>query len=622
MLLWMVLRSHANDQRSFWSGSDGLTLLTGVLGLVWNIGAFCGYGLLSIGLLGPSPVLLAVALSALGFLPAVVVHSVLRSRGMLGQAAHRCILLFAYGLSFIGSVLHLRVAVVTQHAPSQSALVILTIGFVAVMIALLLSTRKQPGWGRALWVVALAVFAVSALHLSRREGADPWWLALTGHQASLPLALAFLHEDYRFALADMFLKRALALILLVSLVFGLYAMGISPLLGSAIGNSIADQRTTLMLLAMWVVTALAYPWIRTISASFVDKMVLRRADYDMLLAEVGRSAGRHETAEAILHEMKHLLGPALTAHSIQWKTMDAPDAQSPQNLVSVTVGRKAVAFIPTVEPPYYYLSIDELGGGRRLLSDDIAAIERVALLLARRIDAVRTAQERLETNLREREMSKLAAEAELRALRAQIHPHFLFNALTTIGYLIQTAPDQALTTLMRLSGLLRSVLRSGPEFATLGDELNIVEAYLDIERARFEDRLKVSIDVPQQLRHLRIPALLIQPIVENAIKHGIGKSLAGGEVRIAATRNESPATLRIIVEDSGAGADELQFSNGRRRGVGLNNVDRRLKCYGQGLASMKIRSHPGLGTRVEIELPAEVPAPAGITNEARFTGRH
>ena len=96
-------------------------------------------------------------------------------------------------------------------------------------------------------------------------------------------------------------------------------------------------------------------------------------------------------------------------------------------------------------------------------------------------------------------MAKLATEAELRALRAQINPHFLFNALTTIGYLIQTAPPRALETLMRLTALLRGVLRSEGEFTTLGRELELVESYLDIERARFEHRLRVSIDVPARL---------------------------------------------------------------------------------------------------------------------------
>src|SRR5216117_2914281 len=117
-------------------------------------------------------------------------------------------------------------------------------------------------------------------------------------------------------------------------------------------------------------------------------------------------------------------------------------------------------------------------------------------IAARRIDAIRVTQERHEREIREREMGRLATEAELRALRAQINPHFLFNALTTIGYLIQKAPPRALETLLRLTALLRGVLRSEGEVTTLGRELELVESYLDIERARFEHRLRVTIDVP------------------------------------------------------------------------------------------------------------------------------
>src|SRR5438045_3239977 len=162
--------------------------------------------------------------------------------------------------------------------------------------------------------------------------------------------------------------------------------------------------------------------------------------------------------------------------------------------------------------------IAPLTGGRRLLSDDVATLEAIVTIAARRIDAIRVTQERHDREIREREMGRLATEAELRALRAQINPHFLFNALTTIGYLIQTAPPRALQTLLRLTALLRAVLRSEGEFTTLGRELEIIESYLDIEHARFEQRLHVTIDVPTRLRNVRLPPLILQPLVENAIK--------------------------------------------------------------------------------------------------------
>jgi sensor histidine kinase YesM len=159
---------------------------------------------------------------------------------------------------------------------------------------------------------------------------------------------------------------------------------------------------------------------------------------------------------------------------------------------------------------------------------------------------------------------------------------------------------------MRLSGLLRSVLRSAPEFSTLGEELKIIVAYLEIERARFEERLVVHAEVSEELQKMRIPTLLLQPLVENAVKHGISKRASGGTLRISARLIESASpTLLVTVEDTGAGADEASFAAGRTQGVGLNNVEKRLQCYSNGSASMQIQSRPGHGTTIEITLPAE-----------------
>jgi LytS/YehU family sensor histidine kinase len=268
--------------------------------------------------------------------------------------------------------------------------------------------------------------------------------------------------------------------------------------------------------------------------------------------------------------------------------------------------RVTTILAPTTEPPQYRLTISGMAGGRRLLSDDVAFLEAVAVMVARRIDAVRVIHERCARDLREQETIKLATEAELRALRAQVNPHFLFNALTTIGYLIQTAPESAFETLMRLTTLLRGVLRrSEGEFTTLGEEIELIESYLEIERARFEDRLRVTIDAPRELRNHRIPALLVQPLVENAIKHGISPSRAGGEVVISA-RLVSGDKLQIGVRDTGLGVSEQAMAQGRKRGVGLSNVERRLKTHYGDQASFSINSAPGNGTMVEISLPVSL----------------
>jgi two-component system LytT family sensor kinase len=145
---------------------------------------------------------------------------------------------------------------------------------------------------------------------------------------------------------------------------------------------------------------------------------------------------------------------------------------------------------------------------------------------------------------------------------------------------------------------------------TLGEELALIAAYLDIERARFEERLRVSVDVPEHLLPLRLPSLIVQPLVENAIKHGITPSKFGGEVCIrarlevlSADDNGSGEVLSITVSDTGVGANEMELARGRRRGVGLSNIEQRLHCYSGQSASLRIESTPGEGTVVELKMP-------------------
>lgn len=640
MLLWMVLRqSHSTENER--ATKDGLPLLTALLGLAWNVGGLLTFGLSPLSHVREAwffPLLVAAAFTALGFLPAVVVHSILRTgETWQGRSLAWGMSVAAYGLSTAASVLHFQQALARQDAPSHWALHVLTWGFALLIVALILTTRGAPvknGWPLA-GVAALAVFAVSAAHLSHHEGADyAWWVELSGHHASLPLIAVILYQDYRFALADLFLKRALALMLLVAVSFGLYASVAAPLLHRWQPEAALHPWAIGLILALWVSTALLYPWLQRAVVWFVDAIILRRADYAALQHELAQTLADCESADAVLEAVCTRLAAALTAREIQWTAQPNPfpaKGQSGALLPRVDLTRRTreaapaptSILVPTSEAPQYRLHVGELAGGRRLLSDDLALLETVALLAARRIDAVRVVHERCVRDLHEQEMLKLATEAELRALRAQINPHFLFNALTTIGYLIQTAPERAVQTLLRLTALLRAVLRKGEgEFCTLGEELELIEAYLDIERARFEDRLRVLVDVPPELHNLRIPALLLQPLVENAIKHGITPLRAGGEVVVWArleAGKDNAERLHIRVTDTGQGAGEQALAHGRKHGVGLANVEQRLQRHFADNASFSLRSAPGLGTTVELLLP--VAAAATTNNVVPFERR-
>jgi signal transduction histidine kinase len=346
---------------------------------------------------------------------------------------------------------------------------------------------------------------------------------------------------------------------------------------------------------------LAYPFLRQASWRLVDRVVLRRPDYDALRREIGGALTPLEKPDAVLDAVCARLGPALYARRVWWQ----------QGVVEEERGVTTVT-VPTSEPPPYTLVVEDLAEGRRLLSDDLALLDAIAVLTARRLDALRLVHERCQRDLREQEITALAAEAELRALRAQLNPHFLFNALNTLSYLMRTAPARALDTLLELTHLLRAVLRrSDGDFVTLGQEMELVESYLAIEAVRFEERLRVRVDVPLSLRSLPVPPLVLQPLVENAIKHGIARKGEGGTVSVTARLDdEDGERLRLVVADSGTGASRAELEAGRRTGLGLTNVERRIDLYYVGRASLEVASQPGLGTTVTLRLPASTPSSA------------
>jgi signal transduction histidine kinase len=203
---------------------------------------------------------------------------------------------------------------------------------------------------------------------------------------------------------------------------------------------------------------------------------------------------------------------------------------------------------------------------------------------------------------RERELTELAATAQLAALRAQINPHFLFNSLNSIAQLIRSDPDKAETCVERLADIFRYILRRAEkEFVPLADELEMAQAYLEIERARFGDRLLVETHVdPRSLQQL-IPNLILQPLVENAVKHGLSRKIGTGTVRIAAEVTDG--CLTISVGDDGLGMPGGTLDDVYERGVGLRNLRDRLERLYGAAHPPEIRSAPGGGTEVRLRLP-------------------
>jgi len=196
----------------------------------------------------------------------------------------------------------------------------------------------------------------------------------------------------------------------------------------------------------------------------------------------------------------------------------------------------------------------------------------------------------------------LTQEARLRALTSQINPHFLFNTLNSVASLVRTDPEMARVVIHKLSNILRRLLRKTSDFAPLREELAFIEDYLSIEMVRFGDKLKFIRDVELSVLDAPIPSMLLQPLVENSLKHGLATKIEGGTVRVAARRDGN--RVQLTVEDDGVGIPEANLAKLFEQGIGISNVNERLKVLFGGDYKMWVDSKPGEGTRTFIELPA------------------
>lgn len=200
---------------------------------------------------------------------------------------------------------------------------------------------------------------------------------------------------------------------------------------------------------------------------------------------------------------------------------------------------------------------------------------------------------------RMREAEATAYEAQLQALRAQINPHFLFNALNSIAALVRTHPEEAEAVVENLADLFRYTLHaSKEEVATLGSEVAAARRYLAVERARFRERLVVRIDVPDGLRSARLPSMTLQPLVENAVKHGVGRTTDPCTITVGAWPDDDRLHLRVT--DTGPGFDTTNADVVLARGTGLANVRERLRLLFEGEALFSI-----LPQGIELEMPFE-----------------
>lgn len=207
-------------------------------------------------------------------------------------------------------------------------------------------------------------------------------------------------------------------------------------------------------------------------------------------------------------------------------------------------------------------------------------------------------------------------EARLAALSSQINPHFLFNTLNSVASLIRQDPEQARQVVYKLSKILRRLLRKQDNLVTLREELSFIDDYLAIEMVRFGDKLHFVKDVEPDCLDMLVPSMLLQPLVENSIRHGLASKVAGGTIRVRGTKADK--RLQITVEDDGVGIPEAKLARLFENGIGVNNVNERLKVlYGDNY-KMWIDSRPSEGTSTGVEIPEQV---SGNVVEVEMAGK-
>lgn len=207
-------------------------------------------------------------------------------------------------------------------------------------------------------------------------------------------------------------------------------------------------------------------------------------------------------------------------------------------------------------------------------------------------------------------------EARLAALSSQINPHFLFNTLNSVASLIRQEPEQARQVVYKLSKILRRLLRKQENLVPLREELSFIDDYLAIEMVRFGDKLHFLKEVEPACLDMLVPSMLLQPLVENSIRHGLASKVSGGTIRVRGSRAGS--RLQITVEDDGVGIPEAKLARLFENGIGVNNVNERLKVlYGDNY-KMWIDSRPSEGTSTGVEIPEQL---SGNVVEVEMAGK-
>jgi hypothetical protein len=471
------------------------------------------------------------------------------------------------------------------------------------VVGVLIASRKRFGLlarGPRRWLVCLFLAWICLAFL------EPRWrgYAIAIGIDIITLAFVFIITYYteRLTFFDVLVKRA-AFVFSSLLLLTLYFAFVTPFVWAM--HLRGWIGTLVWALSVWPIVLWA-PWGQRRLSLWVDRLWLGRR---FSPGEATRYflAGLQGAISAA--ELRRLAQQRLSA--IFRADVDVLDG-APGPAGGSADGTAIIAPIHLQGEPAGAIRVQPRADSPQFLSEDIDLLSSLAEAFSFLLENLHLREKRLEQEQREQQLVLNANRSELKALRAQVNPHFLFNALNTVASLIPRQPDRAERTIEQLAELFRYTLRrSDREWVTLDEELEAVCAYLDVEQARFGEHLATRIEVSAEARQTRIPAMIVQTLVENAVKHGVGRIRTQGLVEIDAAVIASE--LRIAVGDNGPGfpdAATLAFPPGNG-GYGLRNIRERLQGHFGAAAFLAVDRDTALGmTVVSVRLPVAAPQPA------------
>lgn|GEM_PF-2538167 len=431
----------------------------------------------------------------------------------------------------------------------------------------------------------------------------------------LPLfvLLPLVYYKMRFVFFDILIKRgvmSMMLLILSAIWFFDVLRPLQQMFGGSparAGAGIAAGNTAIV---TWVgIILFAVFWIAVYQGLTVrlDRYLFHRPDYGKLLVEIGTRLRSIIEAPTAIGYVTGRLQEALGATEVKLVESRPASSSAPaSDLGSEPPSARSFIYWQAVaadDRQFGYLFFGRRSSGQQYQSEDLSFFAAVANQLAWALRQFELRDEYEQQARREQDLRELAARSELKALRAQINPHFLFNALNIAVDLTTDDPKLAEETLVNLSHVFRYALEATKrETVRLGEELDFIRAYLEIEHARFEDKLSFEITVSDECRGLMVPPMLIQPLVENAIRHGIAPKIGGGRVTVDIRWNSG--TVRVRVADDGIGFDPQLIESRSGSGIGLANVRERVaRLYGAN--RWHLESAVDEGTVIEFEMGEE-----------------